>query len=68
MKVMRPKELVRDALLAFLTGDSKLHARLENLQTEIDRGLKDIGQGRFGKLNKDAIKRLGRRRLSFRVG
>ena len=42
-----PKELVRDALLAFLKTDARFHARIRRLQKEIDLGLRDIERVRL---------------------
>jgi Arc/MetJ-type ribon-helix-helix transcriptional regulator len=59
-------QLVRDALLAFLKTDPKLHARIRSLQKEIDLGLHDIKHGKVAKFDPKAIKRSARRRLSSR--
>ena len=61
-----PQELVREALLAFLKTDAKFGARIERLQQEIALGLRDIEQGKVAAFDANAIKRLGRRRLSSR--
>ena len=61
-----PKELVRDALLAFLKADARFRARIQRLQKEIDLGFVDIEQGKVAELDVNAIKRSARRRLSSR--
>ena len=65
-KYRSPKQLVRDALLAFLKTDPKLHARIRRLQKEIDVGLREIADGKVAKFDANAIKRSARRRVSSR--
>jgi len=59
-----PKDLVRDALLAFLKADERFRARIQRLQKEIDLGLRDIERGNIAELDVEEVKRSARRRLS----
>lgn len=49
-------EVIRDALRLFRERELLRQIRLEELRKEIDKGLKDIEEGRVGPLDMAAIK------------